>query len=156
MIRHRERQTTALYTLGKDLALANDLPSYLHAIITRAKETFNHDAVIFLPGKDGITLEPYTDGQNIPLGDNEIAAAEWAIEHQKIVGNGTDTLPNARARFLPLMTSRGTVGVIAFMVSESAAELSQDQTRLLEAFADLSALALESVLTGQQTRNQKS
>lgn len=152
-IKQRERQTLALYALGKDLALASNLDSYVHAIITRARETFNRDTVIFLPRPDKVTLRPYTNGKDIPIGDNETAAAVWSFERQKIVGHGTDTLPNARARFLPLITSRGTVGVIAFMVSEPAVELSVEQLRLLEAFADLAALALESILGKEQMRN---
>jgi two-component system sensor histidine kinase KdpD len=47
--RQRERQTTALYALGKDLAVANNLTSYIRAITQRVKETFGYDAIILLP-----------------------------------------------------------------------------------------------------------
>ena len=45
----RERQTAALYSLGRDLAVANDLESYIKAILKRTRDTFENEAIIFLP-----------------------------------------------------------------------------------------------------------
>ena len=40
---------TALFSLGRDLALSNSLESYVRAIVERAKETFGRGATIYLP-----------------------------------------------------------------------------------------------------------
>lgn len=147
----RERQTAALYALGRDLAVSNDLESYILAIVKRAKETFGHDAIVFLPdpqNKD--TLKHYAGIPNITVDENELAAAIWSYQHQRIVGRGTDTLPNAKARYLPLVTVRGTVGVIAMSAPDTSVELNIEQERLLEAYADLAALAIESILLSQK------
>jgi two-component system sensor histidine kinase KdpD len=45
----RERETAALYALGRDLAVSGDLASYIKAIVKRIKETLGHDVIIFLP-----------------------------------------------------------------------------------------------------------
>ena len=45
----RERETYALFSLGRDLAVSNDLESYLQVIINRARETFGHHVIAFLP-----------------------------------------------------------------------------------------------------------
>ena len=140
--RQRERQTAALYALGRDLAISNDLESYIHAIIKRAKETFGHDAIVFLPDpQNKETLKPYAEGPNVTVGENELAAAIWSFQHQRIAGPGTDTLPNAKARYLPLVTARGAVGVIALSMIDASSELTIEQERLLEAYADLAAVA---------------
>jgi two-component system sensor histidine kinase KdpD len=154
MARQREHQTAALYALGRDLAISSDLESYVHAIIERAKETFGHDTVVFLPDpKNKGLLKPYADRPNFSVSENEFAAATWSFQHQKTVGHGTDTLPSAKARYLPLVTARGTVGVIAISAIDASSKLTIEQERLLEAYADLAAVAIESILSAEEARN---
>jgi two-component system sensor histidine kinase KdpD len=150
----RERETAALYSLGRDLAVSNDLESYIHAITKRAKETFGHDTVVFLPDpQNKEILKPYTGILNITTDENESAAAIWSFQHQKIVGRGTDTLPNAKARYLPLVTARGAVGVIAISAIDNGVDLTIEQERLQEAYADLAAVAIESILLANEAQN---
>jgi two-component system sensor histidine kinase KdpD len=152
--RRRERQTAALYALGRDLAVSNDMESYIRSVIKRAKETFGHHAIIFLPDvQNKETLKPYAEAPNVSVDENELAAAIWAFQHQKIVGHGTDTLPNAKSRYVPLVTPRGTVGVIALSAADTGGELTIEQERLLEAYADLAAVAIESILLGEEAHN---
>ena len=151
--RRRERQTAALYALGRDLAISNDLESYIHAIIKRAKETFGYDAIIFLADpQNKETLKPYADAPNVSVDEKEFAAAIWSFQHHKTVGHGTDTLPNANARYIPLVTARGIMGVLALSATDTG-ELTTEQERLLEAYADLAAVAIESILLGEEARN---
>jgi two-component system, OmpR family, sensor histidine kinase KdpD len=151
--RRRERQTAALYSLGRDLAVSSDLESYILAITKRARETFGHDAMIFLPDpQNRETLQPSGE-RNIAIDENELAAAVWAFQHQRIVGHGTDTLPNTKARYLPMVTARGTVGVMAISATDIKEELTIEQERLLEAYADLAAVAIESILLANEAQN---
>jgi two-component system, OmpR family, sensor histidine kinase KdpD len=143
----REHQTATLYALGRDLAISNDLNSYIKAIITRVKETIGHETAIFLPDANNKDLlVPFTGNSNQTINENEVAAAIWCFQHQKTVGHGTDTLPNAEARYLPMVTARGPIGVLAVFFSNIENELSIEQERLLDAYADLSAVAMESIL----------
>jgi two-component system sensor histidine kinase KdpD len=152
--KRRESETAALYSLGRDLAVSSDLDSYIRAIIKRAKETFGHDTIIFLPDpQNRETLKLSTSDQNIAVDENELAAAIWAYQHQRIVGHGTDTLPSAKARYLPLVTARGIVGVMAVSAVETSGELTMEQERLLEAYADLAAVAIESILLANEAQN---
>jgi two-component system sensor histidine kinase KdpD len=147
----REKQTAALYALGKDLAVANDLESYIRAIITRARETFGQEAIVFLPDPaNRETLQPHADSPNRTVAENELAAAIWAYQHQRAVGHGTDTLPDAKARYLPMVTVRGAVGVMAISAA-TAGDLTLEQERILEAYADLAAVAIESILVNRET-----
>jgi len=152
--RHRESETATLYALSRNLAATSGLQTTIHAIISSVKETFGRDAVIFLPNAQNKgTLKPHTESPSLIINQNEVAAAVWAFEHQKTVGQGTDTLPNARARYLPLHTARGAVGVMALWVSDTTSQLTIEQTRLLEAFADLAAVAIERTQLAEEARN---
>jgi two-component system, OmpR family, sensor histidine kinase KdpD len=150
----RERQTAALYALGRDLAVANDLDSYIKAILRRTRDTLENDILIFLPDpENNEIMQPFTERPDIEVTGNDIAAALWAFQHQKIIGHGTDTLPNARARYFPLVTGRGIVGVLALLEPAQKEELTPEQERLMEAYADLSAVAIEGILLAQESRN---
>ncbi len=152
--RRRERETAALYSLGRDLAVSSDLESYIHAIIRRAKETFGHDTIVFLPDiQNKETLKPYTGIPNVIIDENELAAAIWSFQHQRIVGRGTDTLPSAKEQYLPLVTARGTVGVMSISAIDTKGELTIEQERLLKAYADLAAVAIESILLANEAQN---
>jgi two-component system sensor histidine kinase KdpD len=82
--------------------------------------------------------------------EGEQAAAAWSQEHGQQVGFGTDTLPNSKARYIPLTTARGKVGVLAIWTGENRAILTVEQERLLESFADLAAVAIEGILLSEE------
>lgn len=150
----RERQTSALFALGRDLAISTSLESYITAITQRLRETFGREAIIFLPAPANRgALKPYAAQPNVAVNDNEMAAAIWSFQHQKVVGQGTDTLPNAGARYLPLVTARGTIGVLALLVNETARNLTIEQERLLAAYADLSSVAIEGIQLGEEAHD---
>jgi len=151
---HRERQTAALYALGRELAVSISLDSYVHAIVSRSRETFGRDTAVYLPDpQEAGKLRRYADGQDVAVPENELAAAIWSFEHQKVVGHGTDTLPNAKARYVPLVTARGSVGVMAISADGLEPDLTIEQERLLAAYVDLAAIAIESILLGEEARN---
>jgi two-component system sensor histidine kinase KdpD len=152
--RERERQTADLYALGRELAIANDLESYVSAITQRTRGTFGRDTVIFLPdAQNKGTLRPYSVSPNISVDENELATAVWSFQHQRMVGYGTDTLPDVKARYLPLVTARGTVGVVSLWAADTASEFTMEEEQLLEAYADLAAVAIEGILLAQEARN---
>jgi two-component system sensor histidine kinase KdpD len=149
----RESETATLYALSRTLAAVIGLDSTIRAITDSTRETFGLEAVIFLPdAQDKGALKPHVNNPEIVVGDNEVAAAEWCFQHQKVVGQGTDTLPNAKARYLPLSTARGTVGVLDLLVTD-ASRFSLQQTRLLEAYADLAAVAIERTQFAEKARS---
>jgi two-component system sensor histidine kinase KdpD len=150
----RERQTATLYALARDLAISSQIESYISAIVKRAKETFGREAILFLPDSTNKgMLKPYADLQNINVDENEMAAANWCFQHQMVAGHGTDTLPNAKARYLPLVTARGTIGVMALSAVDVISELNIEQERLLGTYVDLAAVAIEGIQLGEEVHN---
>jgi two-component system sensor histidine kinase KdpD len=120
------------------------------------RDSFGNEAVIFLPdAQNKDRLKTYVDNPEIKINENDSAAALWAFQHKKIIGHGTDTLPNSRARYFPMITARGTVGVSALMEPGETQELTLEQERLMEAYADLAAVAIEGILLAQETQNNE-
>jgi two-component system sensor histidine kinase KdpD len=146
--RRHEQQMTTLYALGRELAILNDLESYLNAIVKSIGETLGHNVTIFIPDtqRSG-DLVPNASYSNTEVDERERAAAIWSYEHNKQVGFGTDTLPEAKARYVPLTTARGKVGVLAIWTGE--------QEKLLASFADLAAVAIEGILLTEKTHKEQ-
>ena len=150
----RQSETATLYALSRNLAVTAGLDATIHAIGSGAKETFGHDVVIFLPDTQNKgVLRPHVQNPDVTISENEIAAAIWSFRHQKIIGHGTDTLPNAKALYVPLTTVRGTVGVMALWMAYTASRFTAQQAGVLEAFADLAAVAIERTQLAEEVRN---
>ena len=75
----------------------------------------------------------------------DLAAAQWAFDNDRPAGRGADTLPGARRLFLPMRTGRGTIGVIGLDRDAPGPILTPEGRRLLDALADMGALAIERV-----------
>jgi two-component system sensor histidine kinase KdpD len=148
--RRRETQAVALYELSRDLAGAGGLEDILQVVIRHINQTFSRDAAIALPAGD--TLQPRALSPGLTLDENERAVAEWAFRQGQPAGRGTDTLPAASLRYMPLKTARGVVGVLGVKPLDPSSHLSPDQRRLLEAFTSQAALAIERAQLAEQAR----
>jgi two-component system sensor histidine kinase KdpD len=147
----RRVETVSLYGLSRDLSATNSLESILQAIMNNIALTFDRDMVIFLPDKTG-TLQPAAATPDFQTGENELAVAEWAFEHNQTAGRGTDTLPAATARYLPLNTASVRVGILAVRPHDPSRHLPPEGYRLLEAFASQASLAIERVQLTEQAQ----
>ena len=130
----RRVETASLYSLSRDLSVSKGMDSILRAITDNISQTFDRDVLVFLPDKAG-HLEPIAATQDFQTGENELAVAEWAFKHSQTAGRGTDTLPAAQARYLPLRTASSIIGVLAVRPHDPARHLPPEGYRLLEAFA---------------------
>ena len=148
----RESDTAALYALSRDLAAADGLESVIKAIRTHVTPEFGQDLIVFLPKGDSLVL--YEDASRVPLPasrDIEMSLALWSFKHVASAGYGTNTLPASEALYLPLKTSRQTVGVLSIRPIHAGQQLAPEQRRLLEAFASQAAQAVERVQLAEQS-----
>ncbi|MGC8669176.1 MAG: DUF4118 domain-containing protein [Chthonomonadales bacterium] len=152
----REAETYEVYSLSRDLAAATDAAAVFQAVSERIVQTFGYGVVIFVPARrrsDSDTgLEVYRATPSLPLDANELAVADWAFKHGQPAGEGTDTLPGAALRYLPMVTARGTLGVLGVRRGDAPGPEPPDRRRLLEAFVSLAALAFERVRLAEQAR----
>jgi two-component system sensor histidine kinase KdpD len=141
--RQREAATAALYALSRDLAAASATEEILASIAQHVGTVFNRRVAIFI-ASDGRPDVAYQRPE-FPLTDNEQAVAAWVMQHGEQAGRGTETLPAAQARYVPLKTAQGVKGVLGVVPAGEEPALTPEQQQLLQAFASQAALALERV-----------
>jgi two-component system sensor histidine kinase KdpD len=139
--RRRETQTATLYALSRDLAVAVGLEAIMQAVITHIGQTFDREVAVFLPEGERLVARAASPG--FTLDEDKYAVATWTFQHGQSAGRGTDTLSAANARYLPLKTARGVVGVVAVKLPRSGLHSTPEQRRIMEAFASQTALAIE-------------
>jgi two-component system, OmpR family, sensor histidine kinase KdpD len=146
----REAQTTALYSLGRDLNSATNLQQVADVIIAHISQAFNGKVAIFLPENGKIRTFASTPGYSPDT--NEIGVAAWAFDHDQPAGFGTDTLPAASLRCQPLKTARGLVGILGVRPTDAKGMLTPEYRQAFGAFANLAALGVERASLSEQAR----
>jgi two-component system sensor histidine kinase KdpD len=149
--RQRERRTATLYAMSRDLASIRDTDGLLAAATRHMREVFESQVVVLLPDASGRLQarragrqdSSSRDQRELVLDAKELGVAQWVYTHQQMAGRGTATLPSAEALYLPLLASRGAIGVLGVRPAQARALLAPEQVHLLETFASQTALAIE-------------
>jgi two-component system sensor histidine kinase KdpD len=160
--RQRERRTAALYAMSRDLANRRDTDSLLEAAARHISEVFESQVVLLLPDANG-PLQTRATGasrheagqQTFTLDAKELGVAQWVYEHQQMAGLGTATLPSTQALYVPLIASRGVMGVLRVQPDLPRRLLALEQVHLLETFASQIALAIERATLAEGSQNAK-
>lgn len=139
--REREEQTAILYRLSKDLATSDSLEAVLHTIRMNVGEIFDCCVAVFLPIDHKIKPSSFDSG--FPIDEHENTIAAWVFGNGKPAGWDTDTLPAAKAHYLPLKTSQGVFGVLGVFSKEDKAGLDPGECNLLSALASQAAVAVQ-------------
>jgi two-component system sensor histidine kinase KdpD len=102
---------------------------------------YNREAVILLPENGRLVVKAATPGFSIS--ESEWAVADWAFKHGKEAGRGTNTLPAAAIRYIPLITATETVGVLGTKPQNTQDHLTGDQRVQMEGVVNLAAISIE-------------
>ncbi len=145
--RLRARTTEELYRFSRKLAAIGSLDDLLWATVFQIASMLDVRVVLLLPDAGGgIVLRAFYPPDD-EMDAADLAAAQWAWQHNRPAGRGADTLPGGRRLFLPLTTGRGPVGVIGVDRDPPppGALLTPDQMRLLDALVDQAAVSIERI-----------
>ncbi len=132
--RRREERATALYRLTRALAASRDLDEALPKTLALIKSSFQADAAVLLRDEGGLSQHPASTFA--PSSKDESVAA-WAFQKKQPAGKSTDTLPDADALHVPLVTGDRAEGVLMVRL---ATPPTIEQRELLDAFAGQLAL----------------
>jgi two-component system, OmpR family, sensor histidine kinase KdpD len=141
-IQNRERRTEALYALAREVASAVTMEDVLSAAVKQTEQVFDAQVAFLLPDENGQLASQPHPVSTLSLTEKERSVAVWVFQNRKAAGRHTDTLPLAEARYLPLVTPHGVVGVMGVRWP-GPTRLSFEQEMLLETFARQVALAIE-------------
>jgi two-component system sensor histidine kinase KdpD len=132
--RRREERATALYRLTRSLAASRNLDEALPKVLALIRDSFQADAAVWLRDEGGLSQHPASNYS--PSSKNE-SVAMWAFQKKQAAGRSTDTLPDAEALHLPLVTGDRAEGVLTVRLASSP---TLEQRELLDAFAAQLAL----------------
>ncbi|WP_454743637.1 DUF4118 domain-containing protein [Cupriavidus necator] len=143
--RLRERRAGELAALAQQLSAALTTEQIVGIAIDRIDAIFRAKSAVLLPDSQERVREPHeaTEAASLALTDNSVA--QWVYDHQQAAGQGTNTLPSAPARYLPLRAPIRTRGVLVIQPADVALFDTPEDMRLLDACAAQIALALERV-----------
>jgi two-component system sensor histidine kinase KdpD len=139
----RERRTSLLYAMSRELAATRSFNNLARVAIKHLAETFSSSATILMPDGRGHLSFPKGEAPTGALPKPDLSVAQWVFDHGRPAGLGTDTLPAAPAQYLPLTGTRSTLGVLAVRPTQRRRLLLPEQRHLLETFAGQIALAVE-------------
>ena len=145
----RVERTAALLNLSRALGVAEDEKQAARAATEQLVSAFGGGSAVYVKRDTGVEVLSHI-GQ-LDLGEAEESVVMWVLEHRKPAGRGTDTLPGARARYLPIATPERALGVLA-LSPHLASTLSGDQRAFVEAFVRQLAVALERAQLGEEAR----
>jgi len=153
-VRQRQIAISTLYGLSREMTAALSVEDTVNSVVSYVKRTLGLEAVILLPDPEieGKLAHPFQE-INFNMDENDSATAFWAYEHQKATGRNTDTLPDAKALYLPLHATSRSIGVMGIWLADRTDQMPNQQVRLLEALGDLAAVAIERAQLAETMRN---
>jgi two-component system sensor histidine kinase KdpD len=140
--RDREKRTAALYALSRELAATRGGEEIARVSSRHATDVLSSPAAVLLPRGDGRLVPLAAPDQTFTLEPRDEAVARWVLEHGRMAGLGTDTLPGSGALFLPMAGTRGPVAVLGVRPAKREG-FSPEQVHILEALASQTAASLE-------------
>ncbi len=147
--RLRERRTAALYNLSRDLVRERGVMRLSEIARKHIGEVFDSQVAILLPDDQNRLAAPTSGTFAFTPGQQELSVAQWVYEHRQPAGLGSDTLPGAKALYLPLIASGGVIGVIGILPKSAQDGFEPEQFHYLEAFANQTAIAIERSFLGE-------
>lgn len=140
----RAKSSERLFGFSRKLAGCGTLDDVLWATSAQVAAMLKVRVVLLLPDGKAVTVRAGYPPED-RLEEADLAAAQWAFDNERPAGRGADTLPGAKRLFLPMRTGRGTIGVIGLDADGTGPILTPEGRRLLDALADMGALAIERV-----------
>ena len=144
--RRREERATALYRLTRALAASRDLDEALPKVFSLIKDSFQAHAAVWLRDENGLLCHPAS--KFTPSSKDE-SVAIWSFQKKQSAGKSTDTLPDADALHVPLVTGDLAEGVLTVRLTQP---LTIEQRDLLDAFAAQLALFVNKERALEQSR----
>jgi two-component system, OmpR family, sensor histidine kinase KdpD len=139
---HRERRARTLYEFARDLSTKRTTAQVIETTEQFMSNQFRGRVAILVPDATGSLVSPTGRGMTNPF---DGTTAQWAYDHAKAAGAGTDTMASNEHLFLPLRSPTRTRGVLAIRPERTRDLMIPEQRHQFDIFAALVATALERV-----------
>ena len=143
MLRQSESRSTTLYALSRDLVTVHTVEETLSTLVQHITQIFPCEMAIFLPVAGETKVMAKT--VNFDINPNFLGVASWVLLNKQSAGQGTGTLPEAKALFLPMMTTDHMVGVVGLLFEKPKQVITPENQVIMETIARLGAMAIERI-----------
>ena len=147
--KEREARVTSLYSLSHDLTGAYSIDDVVQVILENISSTLRHDLWLFLKvneTEDNFIIRTTPESPERTVDE----AVLFTYSTGESSGPGTNSYHQSETINLPLSTNTGRVGVISIAYESTGGKITPEKLQLLEAYANLSALALERIFLNRQ------
>lgn len=141
--RLRDRRIATINQLNKQLARTRGVEKILEISVQHLCEAFNCEAQVFLPNKENKLVLAAGNNMGNQITDKEQSVIQWVYELGQLAGLGTQTLPENRAIYVPLLGTNSIIGVLRIFPKNGEELFSPEQLDSLEGFAHQMGVALE-------------
>jgi two-component system, OmpR family, sensor histidine kinase KdpD len=142
-MRIANRQTRALYEFTRKALSATNDYDIAWTVVAQVGASLAAETVLLAPDSRGDLTVAAGSPPIDEIDESAAAAADWAWRHGGRAGWTTDTLPNSRWLFMPLVAQERTLGVLGVAREDAGDTLSAADRRLLDTLVDQAALILE-------------
>lgn len=142
LINRREKRTSSLYNLTKELSSSKNLSDILLCSIKQIKEVFGAETAFLFSENDKILFTAAHELSTYNIDQAEWNVAQWVFVNYERAGRFTSTMPITPAIYYPLKTKTSKLGVVGLLLPDDAT-LSTDSISLLETYLAQISLALE-------------
>ncbi len=153
--RGRERKTAALYGLSRDIARLRKKDRIGDVAARHIGDVFRSSVAILVSDEERRLAVLSGGAGTYNLDEKEMGVAQWVLDNRQVAGLGTQTLPGARALYLPMVASSGPVGVIGILPADPGEWFDPEQVHLLETFANQTAMAMERVNLAKEAQQER-
>ncbi len=141
MLKQSEAKNIAFYGLSRDLVTASNEEQVIAILVRHTTQIFRCDMAIFFSSTDKLAVKAKTTG--FEVNEKVLAVASWVLMNKQSAGHGTNTLPQERATYLPMMVEDKTIGVIGFLFRDAGQVITPENMAVMETIARLGAMAIE-------------
>jgi two-component system sensor histidine kinase KdpD len=149
---HRERRAAMLYAMSKDLAAAASEGEIVRTAVRHIYVEFGSKNVILFPDAHGRIVYPQEESIPESLRQADLSVAQWVFDHNELAGQGTTTLPGAKAVYFPIDDGSTVLGVLALNPVNLRRVFLPEQQKLLATFLRLIAQALARLRFADQAK----
>jgi two-component system, OmpR family, sensor histidine kinase KdpD len=151
----RERRTAQLYAMSRAFANSRSTQALMRVAAKHISDLFHCPVVMLLPDAQGhVTVLAREQLADAPS-EHDQGVAQWVYDYGQTAGIGTECLPGAQGLYLPLITSRGTAGVLGIYPARASYAFLPDEVQLLETFANQTAVAIERARLAEETEEAR-
>jgi two-component system sensor histidine kinase KdpD len=149
---HRERRASMLYAMSKDLAAAESEAEIVRTAVRHIYVEFGSLNVILFPDAHGRIVYPQEASIPESLHQADLSVAQWVFDNNELAGQGTTTLPGAKAVYFPIDDGSTVLGVLALAPVNLRRVFLPEQQKLLATFLRLIAQALARLRFADQAK----